>query len=478
MVLPSPDLPLVSLQMAVAGLLDFPAKIFALDAGLYDSYVVGYAVTGDMAFRLGFGDNAKFLLSIGGFNPAFEAPPAFPELRRVAIELGVNGNPSLVASGYFALTSNTAQIGASIELRASGYGLSLRGWLGLDALFVFSPFSFTAGISAGVTVSFHGAKIGVTLRGSLSGPTPWHIKGKVCVSLFFWDACLPIDHKFGNDQPASLPEVDPWDGRPDVQVRGLREAIIDERNWSGSPPPAGFAVISLSQAATAERTPIDPMGAATLRQKVVPLNRVLEKFGEYKPIIHDQFFLGQGSGWSVTLNAIEVTEVEVVKDDFAPAHFMELSKEERLSMDSYEEMDAGISIAPNRIDIGSAQARTMEYVTKFIDDEGQVFDDNNPPYIPTQAQLIGFLKRSAAALGGVRRTGAEQYKSNKPKKVTLGPRTFVVVDRCSSVANTAITGTGVSRGQALLALRSHVRNNPEDAGHYTVAPGFAVLPAA
>jgi len=33
MVLPSPQLPLVALQMSVAGLLDFPAKIFALDAG-------------------------------------------------------------------------------------------------------------------------------------------------------------------------------------------------------------------------------------------------------------------------------------------------------------------------------------------------------------------------------------------------------------------------------------------------------------
>src|SRR6185503_12800069 len=115
MLLPRPDFALLKLQMAVAGILDFPGKRFSLDASLYDSQVAGYQVSGDMAYRLGFGDNASFLLSVGGFNPGFDAPPGVPELRRAAVDLGVNGNPSLVASGYFALTSNTAQIGASLE---------------------------------------------------------------------------------------------------------------------------------------------------------------------------------------------------------------------------------------------------------------------------------------------------------------------------------------------------------------------------
>src|SRR6185369_3057677 len=272
MQLPSPESSLIRLQMAVVGLLDFPAQLFSLDASLYDSSVAGFAVSGDMAYRLGFGSKAQFLLSVGGFNTGFAPPPPFPELRRVSVDLGVNGNPSLTASGYFALTSNTAQIGASIQLRASGYGIRLDGWLGFDVMFVFSPFSFTATISAGVRISFHGVGFGITLRGSLSGPTPWHVKGKVCVSVLWWDACLPVDVQFGREQPAALPEIDPWFGTapdvdPRVQVAGLGAAVLEARNWAGASPPAGFGVVTLAAAST-DRTPIDPLSAATLRQKV------------------------------------------------------------------------------------------------------------------------------------------------------------------------------------------------------------------
>jgi hypothetical protein len=422
-----------------------------------------------MVYRLGFGNNASFLLSVGGFNPGFAAPPAFPSVRRVSVDLGISGNPSLVASGYFALTSNTAQIGASIELRASGFGIRLHGWLGFDVLFVFSPFSFTASISAGVRVSFHGVGFGISLRGSLSGPTPWHLKGRVCVSILWWDACLPVDVKFGRAEPKALPEMDPWTGDAGAGVIGLLEAIQNSGNWAGSPPPGGLAVVALSAAATAETTPVDPVGSATLRQKVAPLNQVLEKFGEYKPIVHDQFHLSPMRG-SVSLNSVPVTEIEVVTDKFAPAHFLELSGASRLSMPSYDDMDAGISIAPDRLRVGSMESRTLEYVTKFIDAEGQTHDDNEPRFRITQDQLEAFLGRSAAARGGSRRSGTQRYMHpGREKKIVLGPPRFVVADACS-LSRSGLTGNGTTRTQALLALRAHVADNPEDHGRFNKAP--------
>src|SRR5690606_15465693 len=133
-------------------------------------------------------------------------------------------------------------------------------------------------------------------RGDLSGPSPWHVKGKVCVSLLLKKACVSVDHKFGRREPAALPEMNPWEGFEDLadprrDVLGLEGAIEDPRNWSGSNPPAGFGVVSLAASATTERTPIDPLGAATLRQRVAPLNMKLEKFGEYRPVEVDQFNL-------------------------------------------------------------------------------------------------------------------------------------------------------------------------------------------
>lgn len=478
MQLPSPDFTILSLQLAAAGLLDFPAKLFALDAGLFDSHVAGFTVTGDMAYRMGFGDNPTFLLSVGGFNPGFLAPPKFPELRRVSVDFGINGNPSLTASGYFALTSNTAQIGAKIELKASGYGIRLNGWLGFDVLFVFSPFSFTASISAGVRVSFHGVGLGITLRGSLSGPTPWHLNGRVCVSVLWWDACLPIDVTFGSRTPAALPEMNPWEelvpqGDPRLQVPRLRAAIVDARNWSGSAPPAGFSVVTLSEAASLERTPIDPMGAATLRQRVVPLNRAIEKFGEYRPAVYDHFDLS-----SVQLNAVDLNgdgvpdeiPYTVVKDKFAPGHFSDLTNAQKLSQESYQDMDAGISIAPELVRAGDAGSQTLMYETAFITETGERVSD--PPFKITQEQLLAMLERSASALGGVRRAGVRRYMLplDRPKKVTLQATTYVVADACSHEPNLAITPTGTTQSAALLALKAHLRDNPADRARFTIIP--------
>ncbi|HEX9297147.1 MAG TPA: DUF6603 domain-containing protein [Polyangiaceae bacterium] len=73
----------------------FPKKLFTVAASLYDSTVVGYRISGDMAFRLSFGDQPNFALALGGLNPSYQPPPGFPELRRLGVDLGINGNPSL-----------------------------------------------------------------------------------------------------------------------------------------------------------------------------------------------------------------------------------------------------------------------------------------------------------------------------------------------------------------------------------------------
>src|SRR6266545_578112 len=277
MALPTKRAALLAINVAVAGTLDFPKKLFTIAASLYDSNVVGYRISGDMAFRLSFGDQPNFALALGGLNPSYQPPPGFPELRRLTVDLGINGNPSLTAQGYFALTSNTAQVGAAIDLHASGFGIDLNGHLGFDALFVFSPFSFVASFSAGVSVSFHGVGLGVGLNGSISGPTPWHVSAEACVSILFWDACLPIDFSFGTNTRAELPAMDPWTGNTDLSdasrnVTGLKTAIEDSGNWSGSFPAGVHPVVSLADAATRTGAPIDPVGQATLHQKVLPLN--------------------------------------------------------------------------------------------------------------------------------------------------------------------------------------------------------------
>lgn len=471
MQLPTPDMALLSLHMSVGGLLDFPAKNCSVDASLYDSNVVGMPVTGDMAFRMRYGSKPTFLVSVGGFNPGFTTPPAFPKLRACSVDLGVNGNPSLVASGYFALTSNSAQIGASIDLRASGAGISLHGWMNYDAMFVFSPFSFKAGISAGVRVSFHGVGIGLNLGGTLSGPSPWHFSGRVCVSVLWWDACLPIDITFGKKTPASLDEVDPWFGKLTGEdertfVTGLRSAVEDGRNWSGSAPPGGFSVVALAAAATDAPPPIDPLGPATLRQKVCPLEVKMQKFGEYKPKDHDLFKFT-----SATINGEEPygpDKITWVMEDFVPGHYLALSNDKMLSRDSYEEMKAGFTIAPDGLKIGVQGHQSLEFDTFLINDAGERSKDPTP-FRLTEEQLRATLARCASAMGGVRRSGSNRYMLNgRPKRITLGPRAYVVADACTGIADTSITPTPVPRIDAEQALDAYLKSRPLEAGNFAV----------
>ncbi|MGC4070212.1 MAG: hypothetical protein QM784_37240 [Polyangiaceae bacterium] len=469
--LPSPDTALLSLNMAIAGLLDFPKKKVAIDASLYDSHVVKYSVTGDMAFRLGFGDKANFTLAIGGFNPGFKAPPGFPELRRAAIALGINGNPSLTAQSYFAITSNTAQAGASMELNASGYGIKLHGYLGWDTLFVFSPFSFEAGISAGVDVRFHGVGFGISLRADLSGPSPWHLNGKVCVSVLWWDACLGVDITFGKKNKVSLPEIDPWQGNSSddarLKVIGLAAAIADSRNWSGSKSKGSFSVVSLAGAASSgTNAPIDPIGAATLRQKVVPLNQKIEKFGEYKPKKYNQFQLGTILVGDSTTGAM----YETIEDDFVPAHFLKLSDSQRLSMESYDKMVAGVTIAPNNVVVGTTTATELSYKTAMIADGGAAIAAAQADYKLTKSQLQAMLKFCASARGGIRRSGLQKFVDpTRAPLLTTTSRRYVVVHACSLKKDLSKTsGKPVTHTQAILALRAYLEANPDEAGEYSV----------
>jgi hypothetical protein len=205
----APDKRLVEIHLDIAGLLDFPKKHFALDAHLHDSNVVGFPLSGDMAARIDWGDNANMLISMGGFHPHFTPPVGFPKLRRMTIDLGISGNPSATLAGYMALTSNTAQVGAALDVSASAGGASLKGGLAFDALIVFSPFSFDATLEGGVHVDFHGAGFGMHFHGHISGPAPWHLDGDVCVSILWWDACVGISLTLGGENKPELPAIDP-----------------------------------------------------------------------------------------------------------------------------------------------------------------------------------------------------------------------------------------------------------------------------
>src|SRR5262249_16688168 len=183
--LPDPDDPVVELHVDFVASIDFDAKLLALDATLRDSRVVVFTITGDMAMRLIWGDQPNFAFAMGGFHPHFPTPPGFPALRRLTLSLGEGDWIRLNCQTYLALTSNSLQMGARLELLVD-VGISVHGWLGFDALVIFTPLSLEADFTAGLSIALGAISLAsATVDGTLSGPTPWRIRGEAKISILF-----------------------------------------------------------------------------------------------------------------------------------------------------------------------------------------------------------------------------------------------------------------------------------------------------
>ena len=213
-------------------------RLFSIDATLHDSRIALFTVSGDMAFRLTWGDDPSFLFSVGGFNPHYQPPPSFPTLQRLTVALSADV-VKLTLQSYLAVSSNTFQIGAHIEALLNAGSFNVYGWLGFDALIIFSPFSFIVDFTAGLALRSGTSTImGITVDGTLSGPTPWHVEGDAHVSLLFFDVSVHVSVTIGNAQSNPLPLANAW--------TPLAAAIATAANWTGAVPPGAPQVVSLA----------------------------------------------------------------------------------------------------------------------------------------------------------------------------------------------------------------------------------------
>ena len=209
--LPADDVAILNLQVNFLGVVDFDKRQLSFDASLFDSHLLTFTLTGDMAVRLYWGDNANFLLSVGGFHPAYTPPPmGLPPLDRLAISI-FPGNPRIRAEAYFAVTSNTVQFGAKVELY---YGVDLfnvYGFIGLDVLIQFDPFHFIAEIAAMLAVRSGRAHAVLDPAPThAGGPTPWHAHGTGSFEIGFIitiTISVSFDVTFGEARNTSLPPV-------------------------------------------------------------------------------------------------------------------------------------------------------------------------------------------------------------------------------------------------------------------------------
>ena len=203
--LPNQSHPLVQIRMDALGVLDFNEGTVALDATLYDSRILDFTLTGDMALRARWGDQPNFVLAIGGFHPRFPAPAGLPALRRLALTLADGDSLQLRCQAYLALTSNTVQFGARVDLHAAGGGFSFDGMLGFDALVQLAPLAFQVDVAAAIALRYRGRLLmGISFKGRLAGPTPWHVEGKATIKILFFKVSVRFERQFGSRDRAAV----------------------------------------------------------------------------------------------------------------------------------------------------------------------------------------------------------------------------------------------------------------------------------
>ena len=459
--IPSPDFPLISLKIQVLGTIDFGLQKLAIDGTMYDSYLLAFQLGGDMALRLNWGDQPNFLFSLGGFNPHFTPPPDVPALNRLSISLGSGDNPRLAASAYLAVTSNSLQFGANVDAYAAAGGFAVHGYIGYDALFIFSPFSFEFDFSAGFDISYDGHTLaGVTLNASLSGPTPWHLHGDASLTFLFFSVSASIDLTWGDSDQATLP--------PASVLPGLTAALGDPRNWSVGLPAGAPAVSLRAIGADPSVIVVQPTGVLEVREIVVPLDLAITKFVNAQPIDGTEFSITD-----VRLNQHPIT-ASPKQEDFAVAQFTDLSDADKVSAPSYELFDAGVRIGDAPLQNGRDAPRTIEYVTKIIDDYRSVSRLSAKYRMSATVHDALIHTRVAAATAS---TGLRSFAPHAPAPIVVAATGFVVASTLDLSRRADVLAGATTYLQARQAMASYLVAHPEDRENLQVLPTHEAVSA-
>ena len=385
--LPNQTHPLIQIRMDALGVLDLSAESVALDATLYDSRILQFTLTGDMALRAGWGQEPQFVLAIGGFHPRFAPPPGLPALKRLALQLADGDSLQLRCQAYLAVTSNTVQFGARVDLHAAGGGFSFDGLLGFDAIIQLAPLAFEVEVGAALALRYHGRLLmGITFQGRLAGPTPWQVEGKAKIKFLFFSVSVSFSRTFGSKTAPPLPAA------VDV-VDLIAAALADQRNWSGAVPRSSASVVTLRETAPlASGLRVHPWAELTLRERIAPLNRQITKLGT-APLV--------GGPTTVTVSVTDRAGAQAwrttpVHEPFARAQFEDLREDEQLAQPAFVPLQGGLTVAADdlAVDDEAGLAAPIAYETL-------VLDPTRPPERPKPGYVL-----SAAVLARVAPFGA------------------------------------------------------------------------
>jgi hypothetical protein len=456
--LPADDVAILVLQVNFAGVFEPDKSRLYFFAALFDSHLLFITIDGSMGVLFAYGNDANFVLSIGGFHPQFNPPPLpFPTPQRIQLDLINESFARIHCDGYFAVTTNTVQFGTNSNYFFGFSALSVQGHSSFDALIQFSPFHFSIHVSTSFSVDVFGVGMyGVDIDLSVEGPTPWHAHGTASLSFLFFSIGIGIDLTWGDSRDTSLPPV---------PVMPLLSAEFGKRtNWRALPPTNSNLLVSLRQLDPADQgLVLHPVGTLQISQRLVPLDLTLDRIGSQKPTDANRFALTPAAG--------PLAKIADVQDLFAPAQFKDLGDAAKLSSAAYAPQDSGVelAVAGTTYASGTAITRIVRYDLTVIDWKLLRIVTR---FRRIATGVFNFLLNGASvarcSLSAHEKSLARPYANG----VTVSPETFAVAFSANNQLYSADTAHFTSQVAAEDYVARATRANPNLAGTIHVLPQF------
>ncbi len=457
--LPADEVAILVLQVNFAGAIEFDRQRIYFFAALFESRILFMSIEGEMSALVAFGDDANFVVSVGGFHPRFNPPPLpFPSPRRVSIDLVNSPTAKVRVEGYFAVTTNTAQFGALAEMFFGLGSLNAQGHIGFDALFRFSPFMFVIDVSASFSVNAFGVGVfSVRIRGSLEGPTPWRAHGTGSISLLFFDISVDFDVTWGEARDTSLPSI---------AVMPLIKAEFEKaENWRALLPASSNLLVALRAPAPDETALVlHPVGVLRVSQRLIPLELHLDKVGNQKPNdVNRLSVAATGSGLAEKGDAFE---------SFAPAQFQDMSDDDKLSRPAFGPERGGLDLSASGAELRSSKMvkRVVRYEEIILDSNFKRFARRFAPFLSSLFEF--FLKGNVIAKSDLSMAKRKQLQPFD-EVVGVAPETFTVAYQADNHAY--VSAVFASEAGARDFLAGEVAADPNLAGSLHVIPDFEVV---
>ena len=464
MVLPEQSAPILTLNVAFVGALEFDKKRIWFFAAIFDSRILFMTLEGEMGLLMDFSDNPNFVLSVGGFHPQFNPPPLpFPNPRRIRIDVLRTPVARISAETYFAITSNTVQFGCSAEMFYGIDAFNINGHFSFDALFQFSPFRFVIEMSFSVGITVFGAGVfSIRLRLKLSGPAPWNAQGTATLSIDLWlfsiDISVDFDITWGE---ADNPKLEPITAIP-ILIGEFNKAD----NWKAQLPQNVRLLVTLRKLdETTEKLVLHPVGTLQISQRAMPLNIPIDKLGNREVTDARQL--------SVIVNVATLQSTGFIpQEKFAIAQFQDLSDAEKLSRPSFQDIDAGIELgfAGKQLGSGRVVKRVVRYEVKIIDGDDKYRAIKWFKFVAT----LFFHWLAGAAVANCAISQAKKkamVPTNPDDRIKMKQPGFVVANIAN---NKPVVNTNVftSEAKAQNFMKTTILQNPGMAEEIHVIPAF------